>query len=543
MSDPMDKPGLMVLDCTLRDGGYYNTWDFDKKLVESYLKAAAASGIDAVELGFRLLPKPYFLGPYAYTTDRFLEGLNIPQGLIPAVMVNAGDFFKAAAGPAATIRGIFSPREKSRLRMVRIAAHVADVEKCGPIVRTLKELGYQTTINIMQSNTCSRERLAELVRAAKGFDAVDVLYFADSLGNMGHEEIQEIVSVIKREWAGPIGFHGHDNVGKAVSNTLVAAREGITWLDGTIMGMGRGAGNAQMEYLLAELYHSKMKQVIPAPVIDLASTYFMELKKRYEWGLNVWYYISALHGVHPTYVQEMLAQNTFSPNDIAFLVQMLGETGSSSYKSAGVFEALASRFSEECGNWNARSVFAGRSALIVAGGAGAKRHWEGLESFIQSEKPVVVTLNQLSFVPLHLITAIAVCHPGRLVPFFDEAASATNKPLMTPFCALPQDLRARFGKREIWDYGMRVEPDVLRAGETGCTIPAVLVVPYALCAAIAGGARTIYLAGFDGYDGRDPRFHEMNRILVLIQQVYPDTPIVSLTATHYEVPQQSVYLY
>lgn len=539
--DNLDK--IVLLDCTLRDGGYYNNWDFDRNLVESYLQAASASGINAVELGFRLLPKPFFVGAYGYTTDRFLEGLNIPRGLMPGVMINASDFLKAAKGPEATLRQIFAPKADSRLGLVRVAAHVADVEKCAPIVQTLKDLGYKTTINIMQSNTCSKQRLGELVRAAENFKAVDILYFADSLGNMDHEEIHKIVSVIRQEWSGPIGFHGHDNIGKAVSNTLAAADVGVTWLDGTIMGMGRGAGNAQMEYLLAELFHRRLKEVMPAPLIDLACKYFTDLKKKYDWGLNVWYYISALYGVHPTYVQEMLAQNTFSPNDIAFLVQMLGEAGGSSYKSGGVFEALTSRFTEECGNWNSRSAFDGRPVLVVAGGQGAQRHWEGLEKFIEREEPVVVTLNHLPFVPENLVSAVAACHPGRIVPFFNEAAGAASKPLMTPFCALSENLRSRFGQREIWDYGMRVEKDVLRAGERGCTVPAVLVVPYALCAAIAGGAKAVYLAGFDGYDGRDPRFHEMNKILLQMQQVYPDTPLVSLTPTHYEVPQKSVYLF
>jgi len=527
----------------MRDGGYYNDWDFDRNLVEAYLQASAASGIDVVELGFRFLPKVKFLGPYAYTTERFLEGLPIPQGIVLCVMVNASEYLNAPKGPEATIREVFSKREDSKVAMVRVAAHVADVEKCAPIVKTLRDLGYRVGLNIMQSNACSDERLVDLARAVREFEAVEVLYFADSLGNMNADSIRRIVAALRKEWFGPLGFHGHDNVGTGVSNTLTAAEAGVTWLDATVMGMGRGAGNAQTEYLLAELNHRGLKKVNPPPLIEIACKGFLDLKRRYDWGTNVYYYIGALHGVHPTYVQDMLAQDTFSPNDIAFILEMLGQTGGASYKATGVFNALTSRFAKENGNWSACSAFTGRSALIVAGGPSAQRHWPSIEEFIERENPLVVTLNRLSFVPQNTVAATAVCHPGRLVPFIDETGDNTRHPLITPFSALPASLKSRLKGHEIWDYGMRVEHNALRASEKGCTVSLPLVAAYAMCAAIAGGAESIFLAGLDGYDGRDKRFHEMNNIMLKLQKEYSDVPILSLTSTHYEVPQQSVYIH
>ena len=64
---------IKLLDCTLRDGGYYNKWDFDLNIVDRYLKAVRASSVDIVELGFRSFPKNTFMGPFAYTTDEFIN--------------------------------------------------------------------------------------------------------------------------------------------------------------------------------------------------------------------------------------------------------------------------------------------------------------------------------------------------------------------------------------------------------------------------------------------------------------------------------------
>lgn len=78
---------MIVLDCTLRDGGYYNAWDFSPSLIEEYLVAVRAAQVDVVEIGFRFLQNRGFKGPCAYSTDDFLRSLAIPEGLTIAVMV------------------------------------------------------------------------------------------------------------------------------------------------------------------------------------------------------------------------------------------------------------------------------------------------------------------------------------------------------------------------------------------------------------------------------------------------------------------------
>jgi 4-hydroxy 2-oxovalerate aldolase len=532
---------ITVLDCTLRDGGYYNNWDFSPDLVQTYLDAASSAGIDIVELGFRFLSKNEFCGPYAYTTESHIHSLHIPQGLTLCVMINAGEYLKSTIDLAQVLKQHFQPRHQSLVSMVRIAAHVEEVERCGLLVNALVQLGYRVGLNIMQVTMCSHERLIQLAQLVQSFTTVEVLYFADSLGNMPPEEVQQIVTSLRKGWIGPLGFHGHDNLGNGVKNTLAAVNAGATWLDATVTGMGRGAGNTQMEYLLVELSYRKLKEVNSAPIIDLASKEFADLKRLHNWGTNVFYYLGALHGVHPTYVQDLLSQNAFSPNDIAFLIELLGQTGGASYKSLGISNALNSRYTDESGNWPSKLLFAGKSTMIVAGGNGARRHWPALQSFIERENLVVVTLNKLDFVPDSCISAVAACHPGRLIPFISGHKRSVQKPLITPFSSLPESIQCSLDGMQIWNYGMLVNQDVILAGATGCTVPSVLVAPYALCAAIAGGVKTIYLAGFDGFDSRDARFHEMNDILVRVQELYPDTPIISLTPTAYSVTQKSIY--
>lgn len=85
----MHKNPLLLIDCTLRDGGYYNAWNFPPMLIEDYLHAMLAVGVDIVELGFRSLKNQCFNGACFYTTDDMIESLNVPEGLRVGVMINS----------------------------------------------------------------------------------------------------------------------------------------------------------------------------------------------------------------------------------------------------------------------------------------------------------------------------------------------------------------------------------------------------------------------------------------------------------------------
>ena len=114
---------LHVLDCTLRDGGYYNNWNFPQDLVNSYLISMANSNIDIIEIGFRFMPKNSFMGPFAYSTDAYLSSLPLPKHSIIGVMINAKEILNYKDGITDAIGYLFDKNENSPVDLVRIAAH------------------------------------------------------------------------------------------------------------------------------------------------------------------------------------------------------------------------------------------------------------------------------------------------------------------------------------------------------------------------------------------------------------------------------------
>lgn len=287
MVQPLSAITSKVLDCTLRDGGYYTAWDFPTTIIERYLDAMRAARVDVVELGFRFLRNEGFKGACAYTTDHFIRSLAIPEGLALAVMLNGADLLGEMGLEAALQQLVPESAETSALKMVRIACHFHEFERVLPACDWLKRRGYAVGFNLMQMAGHTREEVSRLASSASDWP-VDVLYFADSTGSMKPADVCETVAWLREGWSGALGFHAHDNMGLALQNTLTARTEGVEWLDATITGMGRGPGNVRIEELLIELAEPRANLV---PLLALIGEYFAPLKVRHGWGTNAFYYL------------------------------------------------------------------------------------------------------------------------------------------------------------------------------------------------------------------------------------------------------------
>lgn len=530
---------ITLLDCTLRDGGYYNAWDFSPDLVADYLAAMCAAGVDIVELGQRFVANTGFKGPHAYTTDAYLRSLPIPAGLKVAVMVNGSDLLGEVALEA-TLGKLFPARATdSPVDVVRVACHVHEMERALPAAIWLKDRGYIVGFNLMQVADRSHEEVVAVATEAAGYP-IDALYFADSMGSMSPDHCAKIISWLREGWPGPIGIHTHDNMGLALQNTLRAEAEGVTWLDATVTGMGRGPGNARTEELVIALDGKDGRQANMVPLLTLIRKYLQPMKNEFGWGTNPYYFLSGKYGIHPTYVQEMLGNPQYSEEDVIAVLDHLRQNGGKKYNAASLNAARFFYQGEAGGSWAPGEVLAGREVLLLGTGPGARRHRAAIEAYIDREKPVVLALNTQSAIGNDLIDLRVACHPVRLLADASEHGRLPQ-PLVTPASELPESLRASLNGKELLDFGIAIEPGTFAFGETGCTVPAALVICYALAVVASGRAARVLLAGFDGFPAGDARNTEMEEVLKLFQDQSGVPPLVAITPSAYPLPAQSVY--
>lgn len=530
---------MIILDCTLRDGGYYNKWNFPLDVTNQYLEAMQAAGVDIVELGLRSLINKGFNGANAYTTDSYIQSLTIPTNLKVAVMINAAELI--ASTPLETVLEKLFPEhaETSPVDVVRIACHVHEFVKALPACNWLKARGYIVGFNLMQVADRSQEEVESLSLEASKFP-IDALYFADSMGSMNPAQTSQIISWLRKHWQGAMGIHTHDNMGLALSNTLQAIKDGVTWLDATVTGMGRGPGNARTEELVIEVADMRQQNINMVPLMSVIRGYFQPLKNKCGWGSNPYYYLSGKYGIHPTYIQEMLGDSRYSEEDILAAINHLRLEGGKNF-SFNTLDATRHFYrGNPRGSWSPKEIFEDMSVLLLGTGPGVAEHRAALENLIKTNKFVVVALNTQSAVEQSLIDVRIACHPIRLLADCD-AHRQLPQPLITPATMLPPDVLDGLHGKKIFDYGLAVKENVFEFGENASILPTSLVICYALAAITAGGATNILMAGFDGYGANDPRNTEMNSLLKLYAANHGSIQLVSITPTCYELPTKSVY--
>ncbi|TVP60700.1 MAG: aldolase [Halomonadaceae bacterium] len=529
----------VFLDCTLRDGGYYNAWDFPEPLIHEYLDAMSAAGVDVVELGLRSLKNAGFKGACAFTTDAFLGGLSIPEDLTVGVMVNACEL--VGEQPLAfTLEQLFpAPARESPVSLVRVACHGHEFSRALPAASWLKERGYRVGFNLMQITNFSEHDLKALAREAAGYP-LDTLYFADSMGSMQPRQTGEIIRWLRSGWQGQLGIHTHDNLRLALANTLHALDEGVTWVDATVTGMGRGPGNSRTEELAIEMAQRRGGTVNLVPLMTLVREYFKPLQNQEGWGTNPYYYLAGKYGIHPTYIQHMLADARFDPEDILSVIDHLRDESRKSFSSNRLEMARHFYASEPAGSWDPATELADRDVLIIGAGPGARLHRHAIEGFIRRKAPLVVALNTQQAIDESLICYRAACHPIRLLADV-PAHRLLAAPLITPLSMLPGEIRNALESKAVRDYGLQIRPEEFAPGQYHATLPSSLVIAYALAIASRGRARKVYMAGFDGYGPGDPRTEEVKQILRAYSAATTSPELVSVTPTEYPVATQSIY--
>ncbi|GAA4829710.1 aldolase catalytic domain-containing protein [Garicola koreensis] len=531
---------MIFLDCTLRDGGYYNAWDFPEALVLDYLDAMKHSGVDAVELGLRSLKTTGFAGASAYTTDDYLRGLPLPTGLMVGVMVNAAELVGDTPREEVLERLFPASAEDSPVDLVRIASHVHEFEQALPAVNWLKTKGYKVGFNLMQVADRSEREVKELARKATQCP-MDALYFADSFGSMSPDQAAQIIQWMRSEWDGPLGIHTHENMGLALSNVLRAIDEGVTWVDATVTGMGRGPGNAKTEEVAIEMAALRGQQPNLVPLMSLIRKHFKPMQKRHGWGKNPYYYLAGKYGIHPTYIQTMLSDSRYDEEDVLSVINHLRSEGGKKYNATTLENARHFYGKAPRGSWRPTERFSGREVLVLGAGPAVHDHQHAIESFIRRRQPLVVALNTQSSVSADLIDLRVASHPVRLLA--DSAKHAElPQPLVAPVSMLPDEVRETLDGQEVLDFGLSVDTaEHVSFGETHCVMPSALVIGYALALATSGSAERILLAGFDGYGAGDPRDQEMQSLIEAYQAHADSLPLTAITPTHYGVHTESVY--
>jgi len=288
------RPEIKVLDCTIRDGGLMNNSQFPDEIVKGVYDACVAAGIDYMEIGYKNSDK-------IFTKDKYGCWRHCHESDIRRVIgENTTDLKISVMADAekCDYKTDILPADQSPIDMIRVACYIHQIPLALDMVKDAHDKGYETCVNIMAASTLAELELDSALSlvAKSGTKAV---YLVDSFGRFYSEEIQYFIrkylSYAKPEGM-EVGIHAHNNLQLAYSNTIEAIVQGANFIDGTMAGLGRGAGNCQMELLLGFLHNPKYKL---RPVLQCVQDYIEPMREKLGWGFNVPYMLTGLYNRHP----------------------------------------------------------------------------------------------------------------------------------------------------------------------------------------------------------------------------------------------------
>jgi 4-hydroxy 2-oxovalerate aldolase len=288
----MFREKIKVFDCTIRDGGLINNHDFDDRFVRAVYKALSEAGVDYMEIGYKnsknLFSSKEF-GKWKFCDDeaikKVIDGIESDTKISVMVDVDRVDIEDV------------KPKKDSPVDMIRVASYVKDIDKAIFLTNHFADKGYETTINIMAISRALDNELTEALHQLEVECKAQVIYIVDSFGALYQESVEFLVKkfkgILKTK---EIGIHAHNNQQLGFSNTIEAIIHDANYLDATVYGLGRAAGNCPLELLIGFLKNPKFDI---RPILDLISKEFIPLREKMEWGYIIPYAITGILDEHP----------------------------------------------------------------------------------------------------------------------------------------------------------------------------------------------------------------------------------------------------
>lgn len=314
------RPDIKIMDCTIRDGGLINSHMFEDGFVKAVYDTCVAAGIDYMELGYKASKKIFSRdnnGAWKFCDEEDMRKImdDNPTDLKISVMADA---------ERTDYNTDILPKDKSVIDIVRVASYIHQIPTAIDMIKDAHDKGYETTINLMAVSLVNDRELGEALELLVQ-TPVDVLYIVDSFGYFYSEQIRSLAHTFLKhaEKTGKkVGIHAHNNQQLAYANTIEALILGVSYLDATINGMGRGAGNCPLELLLGFLKNPHFKL---RPVLDCIQTKFLPLLQNMEWGYQIPYMLTGQLNMHPKSAIEMRKSDQTRDDYTQFYDQLMQE--------------------------------------------------------------------------------------------------------------------------------------------------------------------------------------------------------------------------
>ena len=382
---------VLILDCTLRDGGYINNWNFGKDKISFILDKINESNIDYIELGYytktRKTTQDTTLYDNLVKVDKKLKSKN------NVIMINYGEV---------DIEDVPSCNEIKNIDIIRLAFHKKDYKEAIEYCKKLQNKGWSVFVQPMVTMIYSDEEFKNLILEVNKLNP-DAMYIVDSFGTMTSKDVAEKFNILDSMLNKDIniGFHSHNNLQLSYSNIITLLDMNIdrnVYLDSSIYGMGRGAGNLNTELIINYL-NLKGHNYNSYPLLEIIDEYIKEEKERHQWGYCIEYYLSAIYDCHPNYARFLADIHTLNISDINEILKNISESKKSTYSEDYIkklYVAYLNHIVDDKESYiKLKNLLCNKKIIILGGGRSLIDNQEEINELISNDS-IVISLNTIN---------------------------------------------------------------------------------------------------------------------------------------------------
>lgn len=386
---------IRLLDCTLRDGGYLNDWEFGHNHLISIYERVADSGVEIIEVGFLDDRRPFDINKSIMPDTESVNKIwNCTTEKSPMVvgMIDYG---------TCRIENI-QPCKDSFLDGIRVIFKKHLMHEAMAYCAEIKKLGYKVFSQLVSITSYTDDELLELtdlVNKVKPY-AVSMV---DTYGLLHPEDLLHYYSILENNvsYDIQIGFHAHNNFQLAYANALALMEAGSKHdivIDGTLHGMGKSAGNAPIELLAMRLNEKHGKSYKVSSLLEAIEESIVEFQKTCSWGYKMFYYLVAKNKCHPSYLSYFQEKRNLSISQLDDILSKIEPEDKKLLFDKQLAEKLYEEYmADKCddsGDYNGlENILRNRKVLLLGPGKNIQLQSRKVDEYIAAENPYVIAIN------------------------------------------------------------------------------------------------------------------------------------------------------
>lgn len=388
----LTRYNIKILDCTLRDGGYINDWNFQDKHTIKILNSLNKSDVEVIECGYLNDKKGKSRDSTLFNSmdniNSILQTLNSHASSEKVVMINLGDY---------SIKKL-PPKQHTYIDGIRLAFHKKDINEAFESAKKIISLGYKLYFQPMVTKNYKDIEFLSMIEDVNALNP-DVFYIVDSFGSMTLKEFHKYLVLADNNLEGKIslGYHSHNNIQLAFSNAISMCSQNLSReiiIDSSIYGMGRGAGNLNTELIADYLNNSYEKKYNTLPLLEIIDELLASLMAKNSWGFSPAQFLSASYNCHPNYATYLVNKNTNHIVSIKKILDKLPEDKKLSFDKE-LAEKLYREYilepkSELQGHFK---LSENKKILLIASGKSTVNYLDILESKANNSAYATIALN------------------------------------------------------------------------------------------------------------------------------------------------------